>query len=65
MSTDIVRWSNGKKAFELDALKVWLYLSLPFLFITLTLWAILHYVAQNRERENEMKWERNRETSEA
>lgn len=63
MSTDIVKWPDGKKVYQQDALNVWLYLSLPFMAITLGLWGALHLYARRNEDWNELLWHKNRERS--
>ena len=63
MSTDIVQWPEGKKVYQPDALNVWLYLSLPFMAVTLGLWGGLHLYARRSETSNELLWHENREKS--
>ena len=63
MSTDIVQWPEGKKVYQQDALNVWLYLSLPFMAVTLGLWGALHLYARRNEVQNELSWMKNREKS--
>lgn len=61
MSTDIVRWPEGEKVYQQDALNVWLYLSLPFMAATLGLWGALHLYARRYEDWDALSWYGNRE----
>ncbi|CAD6583127.1 MAG: hypothetical protein ASARMPRED_001238 [Alectoria sarmentosa] len=61
MSTEIVQWPEGKKVYQQDALNTWLYLSLPFMAVTLGLWGALHLYARRNEDKKEWSWMKNRE----
>ena len=50
MSTDIVHWKSGQRDFQVEALTVYLYLSLPFMLLTFATWAIFQVNEKRKER---------------
>lgn len=55
MSTDIVHWDNGIRTYQPEALNVYLYISLPFTFITFVAWATFQAVERRKEKLDKQK----------
>ncbi|KAL8932217.1 MAG: hypothetical protein Q9216_006923 [Gyalolechia sp. 2 TL-2023] len=50
MSTDIVRWTNGKKRYQSGALRVYLAICLPLMATTFIVWVIFQCREKRKER---------------
>jgi hypothetical protein len=56
MSTDIVTWkNNGDRQFQPQALKTYLYVTIPFMFAVFAFWAGLQLHERTKEREKKHK----------
>ena len=56
MSTDIVHWdqTNGisSKVFQSGALKVYLAVSLPLMFVTFAVWYVFGWLERRKQKHN-------------
>merc|ERR1711939_223507 len=50
MSTDIVRFDHSKEMFSMAALKLFLAISLPMMFLTFVAWYAVYWYVNNRAR---------------
>ena len=61
MSTDIIhfdRAGQGKsnRVFQLNALQLYLAISLPLMFMTFLVWAGFHWLEKRREKNREIEY---------
>ena len=52
MNTDIVHWQNNKRDFQIEALKPYLYITLPVTFFVVITWSVYQYRKKRKEKEN-------------
>ncbi|KAI4236715.1 MAG: hypothetical protein L6R40_006059 [Gallowayella cf. fulva] len=57
MSTDIIKWDNGKKNYQSGAMHVYLAVCLPFMAATFIFWAAFQWHERRRERQENDKAE--------
>lgn len=50
MSTDIVHWKEGTRTFQPQALKVYLYVTIPFMVAVFVFWAVLQLLERKKEK---------------
>jgi hypothetical protein len=55
MSTDIVQYDHSKEIFSMAALKMFLAISLPMMFLTFVAWYAVYWYVNNRERVQKLK----------
>ena len=51
MNTDIVHWKDNKRDFQIEALKPYLYLTLPITFFVVTTWGVYQFLKKRKEEE--------------
>jgi hypothetical protein len=49
MSTDILRFEDGKQEFQVKGLRTYLAIALPLTVLTFTAWYVIYHVARRRE----------------
>ncbi|OAL05628.1 hypothetical protein IQ06DRAFT_342894 [Phaeosphaeriaceae sp. SRC1lsM3a] len=49
LSTDVLRWTDGVRQFELGALQTYLGLSVPMTAVTFAMWSILYRLVQSKK----------------
>lgn len=55
MSTDIVRWNEGKRAYQAGALHIYLAICLPFMAATFIVWAVFQWLERRNERRQQKR----------
>ena len=50
MSTSIVKWDNGQRDFQPEALKVYTYATLSFMIVTFAFWGWMQVIEKRREK---------------
>ena len=50
MSTDILKYEDGKRRFELKGLKTYIMIALPMTALTFFAWYVIYCLARRRER---------------
>jgi hypothetical protein len=60
MSTDIIRFQSpsggpGPKVFQVDALILWLYASVPLIVVTFAVWGIVYKLEERQAKKRERK----------
>ena len=57
MNTDIVHWENNKRNFQIEALKPYLYLTLPITFFVVITWGVYQFRKKIKEKDNQQQQE--------
>ncbi|KAL8908990.1 MAG: hypothetical protein Q9171_005220 [Xanthocarpia ochracea] len=57
MSTDIIKWNNGKRNYQPGAMHVYLAVCLPFMAATFIFWAAFQWRERRKERHQREKAE--------
>jgi hypothetical protein len=53
MSTDILRWTDAGRVFQLSALRTYLGISLPLMATTFAAWYLLYKMAARKDARDE------------
>jgi hypothetical protein len=52
MSTDILKFEDGKRDFQVDGLRTYLAIALPLTVLTFVAWYVIYCVAKRNEPQN-------------
>jgi hypothetical protein len=52
MSTDILKFEDGKKDFQVNGLRTYLAIALPLTVLTFVAWYVIYYVAKRSESQD-------------